>query len=133
MVAAVPPMVTAVAPVKPVPVIVMAAPPAKEPLVGEILVTVGTAIKVNKVLAALVPPGVVVTSTLAVPAVPAGVVAVILVELPTITLVAGTPLMVTAVAPVKLIPVMAMVVPPATGPLVGEILVRIGTGMPLNS
>ena len=43
LVAAVPPMVTAVAPVKPVPVIVMAAPPAKEPLVGEILVTVGTA------------------------------------------------------------------------------------------
>ena len=87
----------------------------------------------NKVLAAFVPPSVVVTSTLASPAVPGGVVAVILVELTTLTLVAGTPLMVTAVAPVKLIPVMVMVVPPATGPIVGEILVRSGTGMPLNS
>jgi hypothetical protein len=61
------------------------------------------------------------------------VVAVILVELNTLTLVAGMPLMVTAVAPVKLIPVMVMVVPPATGPIVGEISVRIGTGTPLNS
>ncbi len=43
LVAAVPPMVTAVAVVKPVPEIVMAVPPAKEPLVGEIPVTVGTA------------------------------------------------------------------------------------------
>ena len=43
LVAAVPPMVTAVAPVKPVPVMVMAVPPAVEPLVGEILVTVGAA------------------------------------------------------------------------------------------
>ena len=60
-------------------------------------------------------------------------VAVILVELTTVILVAGLPPMVTAVAPVKLIPVIVMVVPPATGPLVGEILVTIGTGIPLNS
>ena len=60
-------------------------------------------------------------------------VAVILVELTTVILVAGLPPMVTAVAPVKLIPVMVMVVPPATGPLVGDILVTIGTGIPLNS
>ena len=56
-----------------------------------------------------------------------------LVELTTVKLEAAVPPIVTAVAPVKLIPVMVMVVPPATGPLVGEILVRIGTGMPLNS
>ena len=36
-----PPMVTPVAPVKSVPVMVMTVPPAVEPLVGEILVTVG--------------------------------------------------------------------------------------------
>jgi hypothetical protein len=34
--------------------------------------------------------------------------------------------MVTPVAPVKLVPVMEILVPPATGPLVGEILVTVG-------
>ena len=43
LVAATPPMVTPVAPVKSVPVMVMAVPPAVEPLAGEILVTVGRA------------------------------------------------------------------------------------------
>ena len=41
LVAAVPPMVTPVTPVKPVPVIVTLVPPAVVPLVGEIAVTVG--------------------------------------------------------------------------------------------
>ena len=76
-------------------------------------------------MAALVPPGVV-TKTLAVPAVPAGVVAVMVVELTTVTLVAAVPPMVTAVAPVKSVPVMVMVVPPAVEPLVGEIFVTVG-------
>ena len=75
--------------------------------------------------AALVPAGVV-TKTLAVPANPAGVVAVIVVELATVKLVAAVPPMVTAVAPVKPVPVMVMLVPPATEPLVGEILVTVG-------
>ena len=57
---------------------------------------------------------------------PAGVVAVMLVELTTVTLVAATPSMVTAVAPVKLAPVMVMLVPPAVDPLVGEILATVG-------
>ena len=42
-VAAVPPMVTAVAPVRLVPVMVTLVPPAEPPLVGEMLVTVGRA------------------------------------------------------------------------------------------
>ena len=67
-----------------------------------------------------------VTQTLAVPALLAGVVAVMLVELTTTTLVAAVPPMVTAVAPVKSVPVMVMLVPPATEPLVGEILVTVG-------
>ena len=79
----------------------------------------------NKVLAALVPPGVV-TKTLAVPALPAGAVAVMLVELTTVTSVAAVPPRVTAVTPVNLAPVMVMLVPPAVGPLVGEILVTVG-------
>ena len=76
-------------------------------------------------LALLVPPGVV-TKTLAVPAVPAGVVTVMEVALFTTRLVAAVPPMVTAVAPVKSAPVMVMVVPPAAEPVVGEILITGG-------
>lgn len=42
LVAAVPPMVTEVAPAKSVPVMVMLVPPAPDPVEGETLVTVGT-------------------------------------------------------------------------------------------
>ena len=73
----------------------------------------------------MVPPGVV-TSTLAVPALPAGVVAVMVVSVKVPIMVAATPRMVTPVAPVKPVPVMVMLVPPAIGPLVGEILVTVG-------
>ena len=48
------------------------------------------------------------------------------VELTTVKLVTTVPPMVTAVAPVKLVPVMVMAVPPAVEPLVGEILVMVG-------
>ena len=82
--------------------------------------------KVNRVFAALVPPALV-TITLAVPKVPAGVIAVMVVELTTITLVAVVPPMVTTFGPAtKLVPVMVMVVPPVERPLVGEILVTVG-------
>ena len=83
------------------------------------------AIKVNNVFAAFVPFGDV-TNTLEVPAVPAGVVAVILVELTTVTLVAAVPPMVTLVAPVKLVPVMVIAVLPDVDPLVGKMLVTVG-------
>ena len=73
----------------------------------------------------MVPPGAV-TKTLEEPVLPAGVVAVILVALNTVTLVAATPPIVTPVAPVKLVPIMVMLVPPAVEPLVGEILVTVG-------
>ena len=62
-------------------------------------------------------------------------VAVMLVELTTVTLVAAVPPMVTAVAPVNPVPVMVMAVPPAVEPLVGEILVTVGatrSAVPLN-
>ena len=71
-------------------------------------------------------PVAVVTSTLAAPAAWAGVVAVMVVELTTVKLEAATPPMLTAVAPVKSVPVMVMLVPPAAEPLVGEILVTVG-------
>ena len=76
-------------------------------------------------LAALVPPGVV-TSTLAVPAVPAGATQVSVVALMTTTPVAATPPMVTPVAPVKLVPVIVTRVPPAAVALLGEIAVTVG-------
>ena len=56
---------------------------------------------------------------------PAGVVAVIVVELLTEN-VAAVPPIVTPVAPVKLAPVIVTLVPPVAGPLVGEILLTVG-------
>ena len=67
-----------------------------------------------------------VTSTLAVPAVPAGVVAVIDESLTTTTLVAATPPTLTAVAPVKPVPLKLIVVPPAGGPVGGLMAVTVG-------
>ena len=76
-------------------------------------------------MALLVPLGVV-TSTLAVPAPPAGVVAVIEVELTTVKLVAVALPIVTAVAPVKSVPVMVTACPPASGPDVALMDVTVG-------
>ncbi len=76
-------------------------------------------------MALLVPLGVV-TNTLAVPALPAGVVAVSEVELTTVTAVAAVPPMVTAVAPVKPVPVMVTDCPPASGPDDGLMDVTVG-------
>jgi hypothetical protein len=58
--AAVPPNLTAVAPVKPVPVIVTVVPPLVEPVVGLIAVTTGNTavtVKWSAALVWLVPPG----------------------------------------------------------------------------
>jgi len=75
-------------------------------------------------LVALVPlEFVTVTSTVPLPA---GDVAVIDVALLTVNEVAAVPPNFTAVAPVKLLPVMVTGVPPAAGPLFGEIEVTVG-------
>jgi hypothetical protein len=71
-------------------------------------------------------PPAVVTTTLAVPAVPAGVFAVIVVALETLKLAAAAPPMLTEVAPVKPVPVMVTFCPPAVGPEAGEIAVTVG-------
>jgi hypothetical protein len=114
--------------VKLVPVIVTLVPPAVDPLVGLIAVTVGAtaAVYVNRSAADVddVPAGVVtVTSTTPVPA---GLVAVIDVSLFTVTPVAAVVPNLTAVAPVKLVPVIVTCVPPAVEPLVGLIAVTVG-------
>jgi len=76
-------------------------------------------------LVALVPPGVVTVTSIA-PTAPAGLVAVMLVALITVTLVAATPPKLTPVAPVKFVPVIVTLVPPAAGPLAGLTEVTVG-------
>ena len=71
-----------------------------------------------------VPPAVV-TVTSTVPAVPAGLVAVICVAV-SLTIVAGVVPNSTAVAPVRFVPVIVTVVPPAVGPDVGLTPVTVG-------
>ena len=74
---------------------------------------------------ALVPPGVV-TVTSTVPAVSAGAVAVMLVALLTVKLVAAVEPNLTAVAPVRLVPVIVTVFAPASGPAAGATCVTPG-------
>ena len=69
-----------------------------------------------------------VTTTLAVPAVPDGVVAVTDVSLTKTILVAAAPPIVTPVTPVKPVPVIVTLVPPKVGPVAGEIVVTVGAG-----
>ena len=103
LVAAVVPKSTAVTPVKPVPVIVTNVPPTSGPAAGLMPVTVGALAKRSAGDVADVPFGVVtVTSTVPVPA---GLSAVIVVALTTVTSVAGVRPKSTAVAPVKPVPV----------------------------
>ena len=126
-VAAVPPNVTVAPVAKFVPVIVTAVPPAAGPLFGDTLLTVGTTTKVNPpARLPLCPPGLV-TVTVAAPALPTGVVAVMLVLLTTTTFVAAVPPNVTAAPAAKFVPVIVTAVPPAIGPLFGDTLLTVGT------
>ena len=125
VVAFTPSNVTAVAPVKFVPVIVTLVPPATGPEDGLTLVTVGAATYVNPLAFEPVPPAVV-TATVTAPAVLAGVVAVIWVALLTVKLVAFVPPNLTAVAPVRFVPVIVTLVPPAAGPEDGLTVVTVG-------
>ena len=118
--AAVPPNETAVVPVKFVPLMMTTVPLA--PLVGEKDVIVGGGIKVKPVIIA-VPPGVV---TLILPEAPVPTVAVIVVAFTTVNVVAATPPNMTAVAPVKFVPVIVITVP--LDPLVGVNELIVGKG-----
>ena len=131
-VAALAPNATVAPDTKPVPVIVTMVPPLVDPVAGLTADTVGavgdaTYVNWSAELVADVPPGVTaVTSTVPVPA---GLVAVIDVELFTVKLVAGVEPKSTAVAPVRFVPVMVTVVPPAAGPLVGLTADTVGAEM----
>ena len=123
-----PPTVTVEPLPKFVPVIVITEPPAVEPDVGDTAVTVGAGVtKVNNVFAAFdwLPA---VTTMLAVPAVPVGVVQVIDVAETTTTFVQAALPTVTAEAPVKFVPVNVIDVPPAVDPDVGDTAVTVGAG-----
>jgi hypothetical protein len=115
-----PPTVTPVAPVKFVPVMVTLAPPLVFPEPELRLVTVGAEprlkVKWSELLVAETPPGAV-TWTSMVPAGAGGEVAVIDVLELTVKEAAAMPPKVTALALVKLVPVMATLVPPAVLPL----------------
>ncbi len=65
----------------------------------------------NPLVRLAVPPGVV-TDTVFAPIVPAGVTAVTVVELTTLTDVAATPPIVTELVPVRFVPVIVIAVPP---------------------
>ncbi len=103
-VADVPPKLTAVAPVKLVPVIVTTAPEAADEGVNELMVGVGTNVKLLEELA--VPPTVV---TDIIPLVPLATTAVMLVALTTVKDAAAVPPKLTALASVKLVPVIVTV------------------------
>src|SRR5204863_477411 len=123
-VAAVPLNFTAVAPVKPEPLIVTLVPTG--PLVGEKELMLGATVTVKLVELVAVPPAVV---TLIVPVVaPFGTDVVICVSEFTVNELAEVPLNFTAVAPVKPEPEMATLVP--TGPLAG--LKELITGGPMT-
>jgi hypothetical protein len=119
-VAGVPPKLTAVAPVKLVPVIVIVDPVAA--VVGVKLVIVGAGIKTNPVLVT-VPPGAVTDTT---PDVPPATTAVMLVADATLNEVAAVPPKLTAVAPVKFVPVIVTMAP--LGAVVGVKPVIVGAG-----
>jgi hypothetical protein len=112
---------------KPLPVMVTLVPPPVEPSVGLTLLAVGKYLNRSADVRALVPCDVV-TVMSTVPAFSAGETALIVVAELTEKLVALTEPNFTADAPVKFVPVIVTVVPPATGPLGGLILVIVGFG-----
>jgi hypothetical protein len=120
-------MVTVAPVTKFVPVIVRAVPPPTGPDVGLTAVTVGAACTVYNVLAAFVPPGVV-TRILFVPVVANdGKVQEMVVAFVTLKVVQAVPPTVTAVAPVKFVPVIVTILPVVlSGPELGATAVTVG-------
>lgn len=113
---------------KPLPVTVTAVPPAFGPELGLRLVIVGLSyLKWSCLVIALVPLGVLTVMSV-VAEVPAGETAVIELAEFTVKLLAGIAPKLTAPAPVKLVPVIVTLVPPAAGPLVGLTLSTEGGG-----
>src|SRR5665213_3667282 len=124
--AAVPPNCTAVAPVKALPVMTTAVPPASGPKVGTKPEMLGAG-RYPKVPAEVPVPFGVVMLTVTAPT-PAGDVAVIWVAESTVKLEAFVLPNCTTVAPVQPVPVMTTVVPPTSGPDAGTKPEIVGGG-----
>jgi hypothetical protein len=120
------PNVTEVAPVKWMPVMVTVVPPVAGPPGGVTPVTFGLVMKVNADPLENGPPAAA-NATATGPPVWAGVFTVSFVGPVTWTVVPGVPPKVTAAVPVRLVPLIVTTVPPAVGPLVGEIVETVGT------
>jgi hypothetical protein len=131
LVAAVPPNVTVAPEAKLVPVIVTDVPPAVGPVLGDTLVIDGLTTYVNPLLRVPFSP-LTVTVTATGPALPAGVVAVMLVLLTTAMLVATVDPNFTVAPAAKLVPAIATAVPPAVVPLFGDTLVTVGVATYVN-
>jgi hypothetical protein len=131
LLAAVVPNVTALAPVKPLPLTVTSVPPIVLPDVGVIAVTTGlaAAVYVNRSAPTIgdVPEGVV-TVMSTIPAAWGGAVAMTWVSDSTVKLLAAWLPNDTCVAPVKLVPVILMTAPPAVLPDAGVMADTAGTG-----
>jgi len=129
----VPPKVTAVVPVKLVPVIVTAVPPASPPEFGDKVEIVGVSTNVKAESEETEPPTPV-NVTAIVPAACAGVTTVIEVSLVFVIDVPAVPPNVTADVPVKFVPVIVTVVPPAIGPAANPVAASTDeiVGVPIN-
>jgi hypothetical protein len=125
LVAAVPPNVTVAPEAKFVPVIVTDVPPPAGPVLGATLVMVGVTTYVNPLLSVPLCP-LTVTVTPTGPALPAGVVAVMLVLLTTATLVAAVDPNFTVAPDTKFVPEIVTELPPAVDPVLGDTLVTVG-------
>ena len=131
LVAATPPMVTAIAPLKFAPDKVIAVLPLKGPLVGDIDVRVGAswaATYVNPPESVALPFAFETMRSFA-PELPAGVIAVTVVAFTTLMLVHETPPICTFMGPIRFVPVKVTKVPPMIGPVEGDIAVNNGAGV----
>ena len=124
VVAGVVPKFTPMVSIKPAPVMVTTVPPVVDPEVGvmELITGAGWKLKLSELS---VPPGVVILIG-TVPTRCAGVIASISLSLTTVKLVAGVVPNLTLVVPVRLVPVIATLSPPAVTPVVGNTAVGAG-------
>jgi hypothetical protein len=124
-VAAAAPNVTVAPAAKFVPVIVTPVPPEVDPVLGVTLLTVGATTYVYPFARLPLCP-LIVTVTVTAPALPAGVVAVIVVAFTTATLLAAVPPNVTVAPAPKFVPVIVTPVPPEVDPVFGVTLLTVG-------
>ena len=128
-VAAAVPKVTVAPDAKFVPVIVTAVPPPVDPLLGPTLLTVGGTMYVNPFARLPLNPLLFITVTATAPALPVGVIAVIVVLFTTTTFVAAVAPKVTVAPEAKFVPVTVSGVPPAVEPVFGLTLLTLGGTM----